>query len=134
MPRNMSFSMTTEQIKDRSKTVTRRMGWRHLEPGHQVWAVEKAMGLKKGEKVKRLALLKVVDVRRERLELMTTAEEFPPGKYYGDRECVLEGFPEMSSAGFVDMFVAANRCAPSDDVTRIEFEYVRLPMIEYENR
>ena len=47
MPRNMSFAMTTEQIRARTKTVTRRFGWWFLKAGDQVWAVEKAMGLKK---------------------------------------------------------------------------------------
>jgi len=28
MPRNMSFMLTTEQIKNRTKTVTRRLGWK----------------------------------------------------------------------------------------------------------
>lgn len=40
MPRNMSFALTTSQIRDRSKTVTRRFGWWFLVPGDQVWAVE----------------------------------------------------------------------------------------------
>lgn len=71
MPRNMSFSMTTEQIRNRTKTVTRRLGWEFLKPGDVVNAVVKAMGLKPGEKVERLCQLRVKNVRRERLSKMS---------------------------------------------------------------
>ena len=54
MARNMSFAITTSQVRDRSKTVTRRLGWRFLKRGDVVCAVVKNMGLKKGEKVQRL--------------------------------------------------------------------------------
>jgi hypothetical protein len=54
MPRLMSFAHTTDQIRNRTKTVTRRNGWADLKPGELFWAVEKAMGLKPGEKVKRV--------------------------------------------------------------------------------
>jgi len=47
----MSFSVTTEQIRARIKTVTRRMGWTFLRPGEQIQVVVKCCGLKKGEKV-----------------------------------------------------------------------------------
>lgn len=47
MPRNMSFAMTTDQIREQSKTVTRRFGWWFLKSGDVVCGVEKAMGLKK---------------------------------------------------------------------------------------
>ena len=57
MPRNMSFSMTTEAIRDRSKTVTRRLGWSFLQPGDLLWAVEKGMGLKKLAKLRDLLAL-----------------------------------------------------------------------------
>ena len=49
--RLMSFSETTDQIRARTKTVTRRDGWDNLRPGERLWAVEKAMGLRKGQKV-----------------------------------------------------------------------------------
>ncbi len=67
MPRNISFSMTTPQFIDGSKTVTRRMGWKFLKPGDVLCAVEKGMGLKKGEKVKRLGHIKIECVDFERI-------------------------------------------------------------------
>ena len=50
MPRNMSFAMTTEQVRNQTKTVTRRQGWRFLNAGDILQPVVKGMGLKKGEK------------------------------------------------------------------------------------
>lgn len=98
--RNMSFSLTTSQILDRSKTVTRRTGWKFLKPGDRIRAVKKAMGLKKGEKVQQLAVLEVIDVRRERIDCMSTDPA------YGGEECVAEGFPQWLNTPecFVKMF------------------------------
>ena len=52
MPRNMSFSLTTDQVRNRTKTVTRRLGWwknkhgkRLLQVGDIVNACVKCMGL-----------------------------------------------------------------------------------------
>ena len=47
--RNMSYAMTTQQIIDETKDVTRRLGWADLRPGDRVQACEKCQGLKKGE-------------------------------------------------------------------------------------
>lgn len=50
MPRNMSFALTTQQFKDKAKTVTRPFGWHFLQTGDIICGVEKCMGFKKGEK------------------------------------------------------------------------------------
>lgn len=112
MPRNMSFALTINQVLDKSKTVTRRQGWWNLKPGDQFWAVEKAMGLKKGEKVKKLALCEVVSTRRERLSDMYTAD------------CTLEGFPGWSRAKFMIFYAQHNKIRMSDFVNRIQFKYL----------
>ena len=112
MPRNMSFSKTIKPIKNKTKTVTRRTAWRSLKPGTILWACEKTMGLKKGEKVKRICKIKVVEVSQERLGAIT------------QEEVVKEGFPGMSVGGFLAMFADLNKCADDVVVTRIEFEYV----------
>ena len=57
--RNMSFSLTTNQILDRGKTVTRRLGWPFLRLGDIVMAVEKAQGLKKDELIRRLGPIRI---------------------------------------------------------------------------
>lgn len=117
--RNMSFALTTDQIRNGSKTVTRRAGWLHLKPGDMLRPVKKCMGLKPGDKIEPLrAPLRVVSVRREPLRWLTDS-------VFGDDECKREGFPDMTPAEFVAMFCATHKgCTPETDVTRIEFEYV----------
>lgn len=116
MARNISFSMTTPQFLDGSKDVTRRVGWEHLRVGDLLCAVEKGMGLKKGEKVKRLGTIRVVDVRQEPLDLMTRDHD------YGLSECRREGFPNMVPSEFVEFFCRGHRGAyPKRPITRIEF-------------
>jgi hypothetical protein len=118
--RRMAFSHTAPQILDRSKTVTRRTGWRSLKPGDLIQAVEKARGLRKGERVRSLAVLRVVNVRVERLSRLVTDAR------YAEDELPREGFPCWSRDEFVAMFLRVNRLASTAvAVTRIEFEYVQ---------
>jgi len=112
MPRNMSFSMTTEQIKCRIKTVTRRFGWWFLKPGDQIRAVKKAMGLKKGEKVEPLAMIRIISTRAEPLNSITK------------EDVIKEGFPSWTSEKFVEMLVDHYKIEPNTTVNRIEFEYL----------
>ena len=107
----MSFTLTERQIRDRSKTVTRRLGWKCLRPGDRIQAVRKSMGLRKGEKVERLAVLRVVDVRREPLN------QIDPD------DVEREGFPGRSRMWFVQHFCQSMRCQPFTNITRIEFAY-----------
>lgn len=110
--RNMSFALTRDQLVDRSKTVTRRLGWERLRPGELVRAVVKAMGLRKGERVEVLGVIRVISVRREPLSAIDRAD------------VVREGFPAMSPAEFVAMFRSHMGCEADRLVTRIEFELV----------
>jgi len=111
MPRMMSFSATTRQIRDRTKTVTRRDGWDFLLPGDRLVAVEKAMGLKRGEKVVRLDLIEVVSVGREPLEAIT------------QEDVVREGFPDWTPEQFCALYRRINP-RPKGDPNRIEFRYL----------
>ncbi len=121
--RNMSFALTTAQIMEGSKTVTRRLGWLHAKPGQQLRPVRKCMGLRPGEKLDVLRdPLLILNVRREPLKAMTDDVE------YGFRECALEGFGEHPEyqwpSSFVAMFCATHKgCTPDTEVTRIEFGY-----------
>lgn len=108
--RNMSFMLTKEQMYAGTKSVTRRIGWWFLKPGDVVMAVEKGMGLKKGEKVKKIYPIEVVSVRREPL-ISITADEV-----------VREGFPDLTIWGFMTMFMKSHKgCEPDTVVNRIEF-------------
>jgi hypothetical protein len=121
--RNISFTLTKSQIRDRSKTVTRRVGWWNLKAGDIVRGVEKGMGLKLGEKVQPLATIRIVNVRSERLKVMTVDVD------YGFIECIKEGFgthPTLQlPSEFVQFFCSSHRgCTPDTVVNRIEFEYI----------
>jgi len=105
--------LTTPQMVARTKRVTRRLGWWNLKAGDVVMAVEKGMGLKRGEKVKRLYPIRVLSTRPEPLQDITQAE------------CDLEGFPEMKPGDFVVMFMDTHHCEPFVTVNRIEFEEVK---------
>lgn len=112
MARNMSFAMTTEQFRNKTKTVTRRFGWLFLKAGDEVCGVEKAMGLQKGEKIKPLGMIRVVSVRQEPLSAIT------------QDDVMREGFPDWTPKQFIQMLVDHYKVDPSESVNRIEFEYI----------
>lgn len=118
--RNISFSMTTPQFIDGSKDVTRRFGWWFLKPGDRLMAVEKAMGLKKGEKMKRLGVIEVVSVRKEPLSEMSRDLE------YGLEELRREGYPFgcTSPTEFVIRLAKSAKVDRHEPVNRIEFRRV----------
>lgn len=122
MPRNISFALTTNQIKNRTKTVTRRLGWKNLKAGDILNACVKCMGLKPGEKIERLGQIRVVSVRRESLAEMDQPSDIPWN--YGTEEAKKEGFPNLSGCEFVTMFCENMGCKDTEEVTRIEFEYI----------
>jgi hypothetical protein len=116
--RHISFALTTEQVRNRIKTVTRRLGWKDARRGEWLQPVKKSQGLKKGERVEKIgAPIRVKAVRRERLDVLLADDD------HACAEVVAEGFRDLSPAEFVAMFCAHNDCKPSARVTRIEFEY-----------
>lgn len=76
MTRRMSCALTTDQVRCRTKTVTRRRAdtWTSLMPGDRLVLVEKAMGLPKGARQIVLADVLVTSVSVERLVDITPAE------------------------------------------------------------
>lgn len=109
--RRVSFMYTPQQMRDRTKTVTRRLNWEWAKPGMRLHAVSKCMGLRKGDTVESFGVIELVDVRREPLHAITQAD------------VIAEGFPEMSCAEFQEMFVQHMGCDYDDDVTRVEFRF-----------
>lgn len=111
--RIMSFFLTTRQFRERTKTVTRRLGWKNLKPGEIVMGVVKCQGLGKGGKVERLGPIRIVDVRQERLDSITP------------EDVIKEGFHHMQPFQFVNLFMQTHESVtPETTITRIEFEYV----------
>lgn len=114
----MSFALTTEQVRNQTKTVTRRLGWKDAKPGDVVQPIVKGQGLKKGEKVVRIGCpIRFVSVERCRLDALLGDD------FAASDEAKLEGFPQLTSEEFVAMFCEHNRCTPDTEVTRIEFGY-----------
>ena len=118
--RNLSFALTTAQMRARTKTVTRRRGtyWAGvLKAGDVVSAVEKSQGVKKGGLV-RIHPIRILDVRVVCLDL--------PYAYAdgGREEAAKEGFPDLTWDGFVQMFCLHVGGRPFQIVTRIEFEHM----------
>jgi hypothetical protein len=110
----MAFQFTTAQIRARTKTVTRRPGWTFLKAGDLVQAVDKAQGLKKGERMEKLAVIRIVKTRREPVAAIM---EYP-------NDAALEGYPKLSAREFAARFCALTGNGLAAMVTRIEFEYV----------
>jgi hypothetical protein len=110
--RRMSFALTTEQIKNKNKTVTRRLGWNNLMPGTLIQPVVKCMGLKKGEKQQLIGgPIEVISASVQRLYQIS------------QQDCEAEGFPNMNPPQFIDMFCKANKCDKNVLVNRIQFKY-----------
>lgn len=111
--RNMSFMLTTEQARNKTKTVTRRNGWWFLKPGDLIQQVEKCQGLKKGEKIKKIHVIRILSTRTEPLNKIT------------NKEIEKEGFPGKSKDWFIDMFCKSHKdITPFHEINRIEFEYI----------
>jgi hypothetical protein len=114
----MSVSLTEQQVRDRTKLVTRRLGWLMLQPGDTLTLCRKVMGRRKGEPLVRIVDVDVVSVRRERLDAITA------------QDVDLEGFPGMTPAEFIAFFCGTHKgCAPSTEVTRIEWRWADEPEV-----
>lgn len=112
--RNMSFSHTKEQIRNRTKTVTRRHvdTWKHLKVGDRLQAVEQVQGLKKGEHPVKLAVIEVVSISTPTLGSISLLD------------VGLEGFPGWSCQDFVEFFIRQFPYTAGKQVRRIEFKYI----------
>src|SRR4051794_22897985 len=108
----MSVSLTEQAVRHRTKTVTRRLGWKFLKPGDRLTLCRKVMGRKAGEPLVRIADVEVLSVRRERLSEVT------------DDDVAREGFPEFDVGEFVTFFCEHMKVQAHDEVTRIEWRYL----------
>lgn len=115
MARLMEVAHTAHLVRDRTKTVTRRVGWRVLKPGDQLTLCPKVRGRRPGEELERIVTVDVVSVTRERLDTITAAD------------VAAEGFPAMTAAEFVEFFCATHKgVTAADEVTRIQWRYPRI--------
>lgn len=112
MSRLMSVALTEDAVRERRKTVTRRLGWRHLKPGDHLTLCRKVMGRRQGEPLVRIAEVEVVTVG------------FEPLSSIAPEDVAREGFPGMTPAEFVAFFTASMKCGPDEPVNRIEWRYL----------
>ena len=122
--RSMSFFATQEQVRDKTKTVTRRKAdtWKNLKVGEVLKAVNKCQGHKKGEHAEVLAYIRIVDIQKECLwSIIELPEEI--GK---------EGFEldNFSPGEFINLFCELNGGNADQIVKRIEFEYLTDKEVE----
>lgn len=110
--KNISFSLTTPQVRAKTKTVTRRLGWDSLKPGDTLMACEKCQGLGKGGKIVRLGMIRITGFRKERVNEIT------------QDDVIKEGFPGWTPETFISFFCKHNNCLPETIINRIEFEYL----------
>lgn len=112
MSRLMSVSLTEAAVRDRSKTVTRRLGWVFAKPGDRLTLCRKVMGRSAGEPLVRIAEVEIVDVRREPLFDITP------------EDVAREGFPGWTPDQFMSFFRDGLNAGPMTVVTRIEWRYL----------
>ena len=110
--------MTTEQARNRTKTVTRRQGWARIRAGQLIQQVVKGMGLKKGEKVEKLHVVRIVSARWEPVNAIT------------QEDVIKEGFPTWTPEDFIRFYCTAHGIVRGALCNRIEFEYVDMPSLE----
>ena len=116
--RNISFAKTIGQIRNQTKTVTRRKGWKFLKAGDILQPIVKGQGLKKGEKIETIGgPIRIVSVRRESLGKISDFR-------YERAELVKEGMAGICDRADVFLNTYFPGTHPGDMVTRIEFEYV----------
>lgn len=115
MARLMSVALTTDAVRERRKTVTRRAGWQMLSPGDQLTLCPKVRGRRHSQELDRIVTVDVVSVRREPLNAINPDD------------VTAEGFPDWTPAEFIEFFCATHRgVTATSQITRIEWHYPRV--------
>ena len=124
MPRLMSVALTEPQVRDQSKTVTRRLGRKFLKQGDIVTLVRKSMGLRKGEKVVRICDVEVVRVRREPVWCITDEDIVREAVPWDRFDELWADTNQATHGAWVRWFCRQMKCTPCTEVTRIEWRYL----------
>lgn len=111
--RLMSVSLTEQQVGERRKTVTRRLGWKDVRAGEQLLLFRKVLSLRLGEPIVRITRVEVVSVWREPLSVIAA------------EDVAVEGFPDWTRAELVEFLCRTHAgCNRDTQVTRIERRYL----------
>lgn len=127
--RRISFALTTDAVLARTKTVTRRLGWKFAKVGDRYLAVDKL----RTSSARKLAVIEVVDIRVEPLQAIEDLDYHSEGRAEVRREGGMPAGRERCGACkgefsdcpscFVWMFMRAMKVSRLDTVRRIEFRY-----------
>lgn len=123
----MSVSHTEAAVRDRTKTVTRRLGWRALKPGDHLTLCRKVMGRRPGEPLLRIAEVEVVSVGREWLTDITSEDVSREGVAPEVYAPLDEHAPTCRTCGplaWAEWFARTMRVPLLTNVTRIEWRYL----------
>lgn len=110
--RLMSVALTEYAVRQRTKTVTRRLGWLFLKVGDRITLCRKVMGRKPGERIERICDVEITAIRREPLRRITA------------EDVRREGFTGHTPMWFINMFCEHMKCTPDTEVTRITWRYL----------
>ena len=105
---------TIKQIHNAASTVTRRFGLWKIKPGTKLWAIEKGRGLKKGQKVVRICMIRIVSAHEEQVQDIR----------HRPNDLILEGFPDLTTNEFIRLLCKGTGKNETSPVNRIEFEYI----------
>lgn len=160
--RLISFMLTADQIKARTKTETRRLGWRTVKVGDRLRGVLKSQGRTRrcpecdgcgfvrdaalGEGPRPLYVWRgthtcpTCDGRKKITEALVDLAIVEVTEVRRERldaitpeAVVAEGFPAWSVDDFVAMFCKHMGCAPSTEVTVIRFRFVDASAAELQD-
>ncbi|WP_235661553.1 hypothetical protein [Mycobacteroides abscessus] len=110
----MSVALTTQAVRDRAKTQSRRDGWLGLTAGDRLALCPKYRGVRREDR-ELITIVDVLSVRREPLSAITAGD------------VLAEGFPAFTPAEFVAFFCRTHRgVRPDSVITRIEWAYPRM--------
>lgn len=121
------MSHTEAAVRDRRKTVTRRLGWRFLKAGDRLTLCRKVMGRRAGEPLERIADVEVVSVRRESLDTIDLADieaEGVPAAVWCGGDQHTYGCETCGPLVWAEWFARTMRVGLAADVTRIEWRYL----------
>lgn len=111
----MSCALTIDAVRDRTKTVTRRLAhtWVTLHEGDRLILIEKGQGLPRGHHQTILTEVTVTSVSLEPLDAIDEAE------------VAREGFPGMTASAFTSFWRKTHGVEPDEGVIvrRIEWTY-----------
>lgn len=114
MTKRMSCRLTQPQVRNRTKTCTRRdpATWVDTKPGHLITLIEQGQGLKLGQKQVVLDTVRCLQNYLEPLAMIT------------QQDVIAEGFPDWTPEQFIEFYCREKGGEPVQMVRIIRWEYL----------